>query len=190
MWGKFSSGEDSPGFEFPKACQFSYKYKLAKPDYGPRVKQRRTFWVNLYLPYLNMTSDTQASNKPDDTKPKADKNDVWVENSQEENPNDVMSIYLSYDAEYRQQVELQLRRKVDTRILPLIVLIYLLNYLDRNSITQARLYGLQEDTGVKGAQYQTAISIFSAGYILMQLPSTVLMTKFRPSIFLVCTGSG
>lgn len=27
------------------------------------------------------------------------------------------------------------------------------NYLDRNSITQARLYGLQEDTHVEGAVY-------------------------------------
>lgn len=133
------------------------------------------------------SSEPQATKTPDESQLKAKKNDVWVENSQEERPNDVMSIYFSYDAEYRQKLELQLRRKIDTRILPLIVLIYLLNYLDRNSITQARLYGLQEDTGVKGAQYQTAISIFSAGYILMQLPSTVLMTKFRPSIFLVCT---
>ncbi|CAI7629796.1 unnamed protein product [Penicillium bialowiezense] len=130
------------------------------------------------------SSEPHATKTPDESQLKANKNDVWVENSQEERPNDVMSIYFSYDAEYRQKLELQLRRKIDTRILPLIVLIYLLNYLDRNSITQARLYGLQEDTGVKGAQYQTAISIFSAGYILMQLPSTVLMTKFRPSIFL------
>ncbi|CAG8939991.1 unnamed protein product [Penicillium salamii] len=132
------------------------------------------------------SSDSHTVKSTDDNQVKTDKNDVWVENSQEENSSDVMSIYYSYDIEYRQKVETELRRKIDTRILPLIVLIYLLNYLDRNSITQARLYGLQEDTGVKGAQYQTAISIFSAGYILMQLPSTVLMTKFRPSVFLVC----
>lgn len=132
------------------------------------------------------SSDSHTVKSTNDNQVKTDKNDVWVENSQEENSSDVMSIYYSYDIEYRQKVETELRRKIDTRILPLIVLIYLLNYLDRNSITQARLYGLQEDTGVKGAQYQTAISIFSAGYILMQLPSTVLMTKFRPSVFLVC----
>ncbi|CAG8110703.1 unnamed protein product [Penicillium salamii] len=130
------------------------------------------------------SSDSHTVKSTNDNQVKTDKNDVWVENSQEDNSSDVMSIYNSYDIEYQQKVETELRRKIDTRILPLIVLIYLLNYLDRNSITQARLYGLQEDTGVKGAQYQTAISIFSAGYILMQLPSTVLMTKFRPSVFL------
>lgn len=40
-------------------------------------------------------------------------------------------------------------------------------------------------THLDGAVYQTAISIFSAGYIAMQLPSAMLMTKLRPSRFLV-----
>lgn len=97
-----------------------------------------------------------------------------------------MDIYRSYEPEYAAQAERALVKKIDKRILPLIVIIYLFNYLDRNSITQARLYGLQKDTKVNGAVYQTAISIFSAGYIFMQLPSTLLMAKLRPSIFLVC----
>ncbi|KAH7024552.1 putative allantoate permease [Microdochium trichocladiopsis] len=70
------------------------------------------------------------------------------------------------------------------RLMPLVVLIYLFNYLDRNSITQARLYNLQQDLNVQGATYQTAISIFSAGYIIMQVPSTIMMSKFQPHIFL------
>ncbi|KAF7618476.1 putative allantoate permease [Aspergillus flavus] len=113
-----------------------------------------------------------------------DQKDNWVEHVQDENALDVVATYHSYEPEFRSTVEKELLRKIDARILPLIVVIYLFNYLDRNSITQARLYGLQEDTGLKGAEYQTAISIFSAGYILMQLPSTIMMTKFRPSIYL------
>ncbi|KAL5113494.1 hypothetical protein ACEQ8H_008630 [Pleosporales sp. CAS-2024a] len=100
--------------------------------------------------------------------------------------NTVIDTYRSYSTEYRNENERKLVRKIDKRLLPLIVIIYLFNYLDRNSITQARLYGLQKDTHVNGAVYQTAISIFSAGYIAMQLPATMLMTKLRPSIFLPC----
>jgi hypothetical protein len=100
-------------------------------------------------------------------------------------PDNVIETFRSYTPEYRKDVERKLVRKVDKRLLPLVVVIYLFNYLDRNSITQARLYGLQKDTHVNGAVYQTAISIFSAGYIAMQLPSTMLMTKLRPSLFLV-----
>lgn len=96
----------------------------------------------------------------------------------------VVEAYNSFSAEYAQSVERGLVRKIDIRILPMLVTIYIFNYLDRNSITQARLYGLQQDTHVEGAVYNTAISIFSAGYIFMQLPSTLLMTKLRPSIYL------
>jgi hypothetical protein len=100
-------------------------------------------------------------------------------------PNTVIDTYRSYSPDFRQDAEKKLVRKIDKRLLPLVVVIYLFNYLDRNSITQARLYGLQKDTHVNGAVYQTAISIFSAGYIAMQLPSVMLMTKLRPSIYLV-----
>lgn len=100
-------------------------------------------------------------------------------------PRNVVETYRSYSPDYLKDAERRLVRKVDKRLLPLVVVIYLFNYLDRNSITQARLYGLQKDTHVNGAVYQTAISIFSAGYIAMQLPSTMLMTKLRPSLFLV-----
>ncbi|KAK2123530.1 major facilitator superfamily domain-containing protein [Fusarium oxysporum II5] len=96
----------------------------------------------------------------------------------------LLDTYRSYTPEFSRETEAQLVRKIDLRLLPLVVTIYLFNYLDRNSITQARLYGLQEDTHVKGATYQTAISIFSAGYIMMQLPSTLIMTKMQPHIFL------
>ncbi|KAL0944930.1 allantoate permease [Colletotrichum truncatum] len=106
-----------------------------------------------------------------------------VENAPTKNPT-LMDTYRSYSPEFSKETEKRLLRKIDTHLLPLLVTIYLFNYLDRNSITQARLYGLQEDTHVKGATYQTAISIFSVGYIAMQLPSTLLMTKVQPHIFL------
>lgn len=110
---------------------------------------------------------------------------TWIENSHEQNVSNVMTVYRSYDEDFVKKTEAELLKKIDRRILPLILLIYLFNYLDRNSITQARLYGLQKDTHLEGAQYQTVISIFSAGYILMQIPSTMLLTKLRPSIYLV-----
>lgn len=100
-------------------------------------------------------------------------------------PPNFMDAYRSYTREFARETERALVRKIDSRLMPFVVIIYLFNYLDRNSITQARLYGLQEDTHVKGAMYQTAISIFSAGYIFMQLPSTLMMSKLQPHLFLV-----
>ncbi|KAF7541244.1 hypothetical protein G7054_g682 [Neopestalotiopsis clavispora] len=108
--------------------------------------------------------------------------DEWVEQIDKTHQDSENGITI--DAMRAKELEKKLLRKIDPRILPFLVLIYVCNYLDRNSITQARLYGLQEDTHVKGAVYNTAISIFSAGYIAMQLPSSILMTKVRPSLFL------
>lgn len=99
--------------------------------------------------------------------------------------NDPVTLYRTYSADEVAAIEKRLVRKLDSRILPTIVLIYILNYLDRNSITQARLYGLQKDAHVEGAMWQTAISILSVGYVAMQIPSTLYMAKTkRPSLFL------
>ncbi|TIC96954.1 putative transporter [Colletotrichum higginsianum] len=58
-------------------------------------------------------------------------------------------------------VEIALVRKLDRRIM-----------LDRNALPQARLNTLEEDLGLKGVEYNTAISILFVGYLLMQgMPS-------------------
>lgn len=83
------------------------------------------------------------------------------------------------------ELERKTRWKTDLRILPTLVLLYILNYLDRNNIASARLGGLEEDLGLKGNQYQTCISILFVGYILMQIPLNMFLNKTgRPSIFI------
>lgn len=62
------------------------------------------------------------------------------------------------DPERRKVVEKSLKRKLDARC-SLFVLIYIMNYLDRNNIAAARLKGLQEDLGINNTQYATCLSI-------------------------------
>lgn len=86
--------------------------------------------------------------------------------------------------ERRQQVEKTLKRKLDMRC-SLFVLIYIMNYLDRNNIAAARLGGLQEDLGIDNTQYATCLSILYVGYILMQVPSNMIINRIpRPSIYI------
>lgn len=40
------------------------------------------------------------------------------------------------------------------RLMPMVVIMYIMNYLDRNNIAAARLGGLEEDLGLKGTEYQ------------------------------------
>ncbi|GAB7324529.1 hypothetical protein MBLNU13_g08435t1 [Cladosporium sp. NU13] len=81
--------------------------------------------------------------------------------------------------------EKKLRRKIDRLIMPVVVTVYLMNYIDRNNYAAARLQGLEDDLGLVGDQYQTALSILFVGYVLMQVPSNAVMNYVgRPSLYL------
>lgn len=75
--------------------------------------------------------------------------------------------------------EIKLVRKLDWHIMPTLWIMYWFNYLDRNAIAVARLDGMEADLGLTGTQYLTAISILFVGYILGQLPSSMLLTHFE-----------
>ena len=62
-------------------------------------------------------------------------------------------------------IEKKLRRRVDSLIMPLIIMVYLMNYIDRNNYAAARLQGLEDDLGLVGDQYQTGLSILFVGYV-------------------------
>lgn len=86
--------------------------------------------------------------------------------------------------EKRARVEKSMKRKLDMRC-SLFVLIYIMNYLDRNNIAAARLRGLEEDLQLNQQQYQTCLSILYVGYILMQVPSNILINRIqRPSMYI------
>ncbi|KAK8110716.1 uncharacterized protein PG998_007173 [Apiospora kogelbergensis] len=80
--------------------------------------------------------------------------------------------------------EIRLVRKLDTWIMPTLWLMYFLNYIDRGSLAQARLNHLERDLNMHGENFNTAVSILNVGYILMQVPSNMLLTRVRPSTYL------
>ncbi|KAJ5898756.1 hypothetical protein N7495_003500 [Penicillium taxi] len=96
-------------------------------------------------------------------------------------------VYASKSPEWHQKMTGKLLRKVDLHLLPFLILMYLLNFLDRNNLSQARLGSLEADLGMKGTNYNLATSILFVGYLLMQLPSNLLLTRIRPARFLGVT---
>lgn len=49
------------------------------------------------------------------------------------------------------------------------------------NIGNARLYGLEEDLGLVGNQFQIAVSILFVTYITFEVPSNLVLKKFTPS---------
>ncbi|KAF5358605.1 hypothetical protein D9758_007697 [Tetrapyrgos nigripes] len=88
--------------------------------------------------------------------------------------------------EERKKLEKKLLRKIDLRM-SIMVIIYILNYIDRNNASAARLKGFEEDLKLEGQQFATILSILYVGYILMQIPSNMLLNKIgKPSLYLPC----
>lgn len=90
------------------------------------------------------------------------------------------------------EAEKRLVRKVDKYVVPMVMIAYLLCFLDRTNIGNARLFGLEEDLGLVGNQYQIAVAALFATYVLVEVPSNLILKRFRPSRWIafitVCWG--
>ncbi|CZT10764.1 related to putative tartrate transporter [Rhynchosporium agropyri] len=75
-------------------------------------------------------------------------------------------------------------RKLDWRLMPTITIMFLLNYLDRINVSNARLAGLQEDLNMSDTVWNAGISTFYVGYLVGQLPGNLWLAKTNPSWFL------
>ncbi|EKM53442.1 uncharacterized protein PHACADRAFT_211138 [Phanerochaete carnosa HHB-10118-sp] len=85
----------------------------------------------------------------------------------------------------RQRAEKTLLRKLDTRLLPTIVLVFILNYIDRTAISSARLYGIEHDLHITDIQYETVLAVLYASYVPAQIPSNMILNRIsRPSYYI------
>ncbi|PWA01862.1 hypothetical protein BB558_001989 [Smittium angustum] len=79
-------------------------------------------------------------------------------------------------------------RKVDLRILPIIISIYVFSLIDRGNIGAALVFGLRAALGLTKSQEANATSVFYIVYILLETPSNMILKKFRPHYWfaLIC----
>ena len=75
----------------------------------------------------------------------------------------------------------KLLRKLDFYLIPTMTVLYLLSFLDRVNIGQAKLNGLTETLSLSSIQYNTCLSVFFITYILFEIPSNLALKVFRPS---------
>ncbi|KAJ5638897.1 MFS transporter [Penicillium herquei] len=88
-------------------------------------------------------------------------------------------------AEERNQIERRVVRKIDCIVLPIIMILYILNYIDRQNLSSAKLQNIMGDLNMSADQFSTAISILYVGYIPFQIPSNMIMTKItRPGLYI------
>lgn len=70
-----------------------------------------------------------------------------------------------------------LRRKVAWRILPLVILLYIISYLDRANVAFAKLR-MKEALGFSEAVFGFGIGVFFIGYLILEIPGALLVERW------------
>jgi hypothetical protein len=78
------------------------------------------------------------------------------------------SLAILTDVEYA-KIKRQVTLKLDARIMPCMVVMYIMNYLDRQNIAAAKLANIDHDLNMTDVQYQTCISILFVGYSMLRV---------------------
>ncbi|KAI0870050.1 MFS general substrate transporter [Hypoxylon argillaceum] len=86
--------------------------------------------------------------------------------------------------EEKDKIEQKLIWRLDLVLIPWLCLLYLLAFLDRTNIGNAKVAGLLSDLHLTTGQYNAALSIFFVSYSLFEPLTNVLLKKLRPSIFI------
>jgi hypothetical protein len=76
------------------------------------------------------------------------------------------------------ETERRLLRKLDLRIIPMVCWIYLMNFMDRVNIGNAKLYWLERDLGMSGNQYQLAVSLLFVTYVVSKIGLPFLASTY------------
>lgn len=80
--------------------------------------------------------------------------------------------------------EKRLWRRIDIRLMPILTLMYLLSFLDRGNIGNARLQGLTTQLQLSGQEYNIALTMYFIPYCIFECPANLVLKRFRPSRWL------
>ncbi|KAK5452709.1 hypothetical protein LTS15_006857 [Exophiala xenobiotica] len=80
--------------------------------------------------------------------------------------------------------ESSLVRKLDITLLPALTLLYLLSFLDRSNVGNARIEGLATDLHMTGDQYLTGLTLYFIGYVLFEVPANMVLKIWKPNLWL------
>ncbi|KIW01334.1 hypothetical protein, variant 1 [Verruconis gallopava] len=81
-------------------------------------------------------------------------------------------------------LEKKLIRKLDWYLIPWLSFLYLISFLDRTNIGNAKIDGLVKDLHMTNNQYNICLTVFFISYSLFEPLTNILLKRLRPSIFL------
>lgn len=84
------------------------------------------------------------------------------------------------------QLDRRIRWKRDIVLVPILGLMYLVMFLDRTNIANARIEGLEAGLNMPSNGYNVALSIFYVPFVLFEIPSNLILNLpfIRPRWYL------
>ncbi|KAJ4145961.1 hypothetical protein LMH87_004792 [Akanthomyces muscarius] len=76
--------------------------------------------------------------------------------------------------------------KCDLRLIPILGCLYLVSFLDRSNIANARLFGLEKSLHMPSTGFNTCLWIFYLPFVVVEIPSNLFMSmnKIKPNQYL------
>ncbi|KAL5343216.1 major facilitator superfamily domain-containing protein [Aspergillus crustosus] len=75
-------------------------------------------------------------------------------------------------------LEKSILRKFDFFVLPQMMILTLLAYLDRSNIGNARVFGFEEGIGLEGTQFNNVSSLFFVTYVIFEVPWVMAVKRW------------
>ncbi|KAK4868377.1 hypothetical protein LT330_007099 [Penicillium expansum] len=119
--------------------------------------------------------------------------DLKQEANSADQPNEAEIFLAEHNAEWGQYTAGEAKsvlRRIDWRIPPLIAITMTLAGVDKILISNATLYGMTEDTGLHGKQYNWVASIFYFGYMAATFPANAMLQRVPVGKALGCATIG
>ncbi|KAK1445921.1 major facilitator superfamily transporter [Colletotrichum melonis] len=97
---------------------------------------------------------------------------------------DIVARMNNLDPPVTPEEERRVRRKIDMRLPPFLLILYMFTWLDRGALGNAALMGIKEDLGFTSRDFSLAVSMFFVGTAISDLFTNIGMRYIRPSVYL------
>lgn len=95
-------------------------------------------------------------------------------------------------AQWDSKIEKKIMRRVDWKLIPILIMMYMVSLIDRTNMPNAMITGMAVELNFIGNRYSIALMVFFIPYFLFELPSNIVLRKVGAAKWLgsivVCWG--
>lgn len=75
-------------------------------------------------------------------------------------------------------------RKIDMHLMAPLWVVFVFGFLDRINLGNVAVLGIMQELNLRGNDFNIAVQVFFVPYILLDIPSNIVLKKFTPSTWI------